>query len=60
LLIGDGSPAPSPGGLRVDGSPIPLGSTATHEPTVVTRALWARWKSLDETLKNPEMKGMTI
>jgi len=25
-----------------------------------SRALWARWKSLDETLKNPEMKGMTI
>ena len=25
---------------------VPSGSTATHEPTVVTRALWARWKSL--------------
>jgi len=58
--LGYGSNAPSLGGLRVDGSPVPLGSTAAHEPTVVTRALWARWKSLDETLKNPEMKGMTI
>jgi IS605 OrfB family transposase len=58
--LGDGSSAPSLGGFTLDGSPIPLGSTATHDPTVVTRALWARWKSLDETLKNPEMKGMTI
>jgi hypothetical protein len=31
-----------------------------HDPTVVTRALWARWKSLGETLKNPEMKGIII
>ena len=46
--------------LNSDGSPVALGSTATHDPTVVTKALWARWKSLDETLKNPEMKGMTI
>jgi IS605 OrfB family transposase len=58
--LGDGSSAPSLGGFTLDGSPIPLGSTATHDPTVVTRALWARWKSLDKTLKNPEMKGMTI
>jgi IS605 OrfB family transposase len=58
--LGDGSTAPSLGGLRVDGSPVPLGSTATHDPTAVARALWARRKSLDETLKNPKMKGMTI
>jgi transposase len=58
--LGDGSNAPSLGGLVVDGSPVPLGSTAAHDPTVVTRALWARWKSLGETLKNPEMKGMII
>jgi putative transposase len=58
--ICDGSNAPSLRGLNLDGSPVPLGSTATHDPTVVTRALWARWKSLDETLKNPEVKGMTI
>jgi putative transposase len=58
--LGDGSHAPSLGGLGVDGSPVPLGSTATHEPTGIPKSLWARWKSLDKTLKNPEMKGMTI
>ena len=58
--LGDGSSAPSLGGLKVDGSPVPLGSTAAHDPTAVARALWARRKSLGETLKNPEMKGMTI
>jgi len=58
--LGNGSTAPSLGGLKVDGSPIPLGSTATHDPTGIPKFLWARWKSLDETLKDPEMKGMTI
>ena len=58
--LGDGSSAPSLRGLSLDGSPVPLGSTATHDPTGIPKALWARWKSLDETLKNPEMKGMTI
>jgi IS605 OrfB family transposase len=58
--LGDGSNAPSLGGLKVDGSPIPLGSTATHDPTGIPKFLWARWKSLDVTLKDPEMKGMTI
>ncbi|MFZ8791700.1 MAG: hypothetical protein ACO2OS_05465 [Thermosphaera aggregans] len=38
--------APSLGGLVVDGSPVPLGSTATHDPRVATRALWARWRFL--------------
>ncbi|MCC6057269.1 MAG: transposase [Desulfurococcaceae archaeon] len=58
--VGNGSNAPSLRGLSLDGSPMPLGSTATHDPTVVTRTLWARWKSLDKTLKNPKIKGMTI
>jgi hypothetical protein len=31
----------------LDGSPIPLGSTATHEPIEIPRSLWGRWKSLD-------------
>jgi len=31
--LGSGSNAPSLSGLNLDGSPIPLGSTATHEPT---------------------------
>jgi IS605 OrfB family transposase len=58
--VGDGSNAPSLRGLSLDGSPIPLGSTATHDPTGISKSLWARWKSLDETLKNPKIKGMTI
>jgi hypothetical protein len=32
----------------LDGSPVPLGSTATHEPIEITRSLWGRWKSLDD------------
>jgi IS605 OrfB family transposase len=57
--LGDGSHAPSLGGLGVDGSPIPLGSTAAHDPTVVTKTLWARWKSLDATNKH-ELIRMSI
>jgi IS605 OrfB family transposase len=37
------------GDPRVDGSPMPLGSTATHEPIEIPRSLWGRWKSLDAT-----------
>jgi len=47
--LGDGSIAPSPGGLYLDGSLVPLGSTAAHEPTEIVRDLWARRKSLDAT-----------
>jgi hypothetical protein len=36
--LGDGSNAPSLGGLRVDGSPVPLGSTATHDPTGISES----------------------
>ncbi|MCE4625909.1 MAG: IS200/IS605 family accessory protein TnpB-related protein [Desulfurococcales archaeon] len=44
---GDGSRAPSPGGrLILDGSLVPLGSTATHDPIGIPKPLWARWKSL--------------
>ncbi|MGC8696646.1 MAG: IS200/IS605 family accessory protein TnpB-related protein, partial [Conexivisphaera sp.] len=45
-LGGDGSAAPSPLGLSVDGRPMPLASTAAHDPTVIARDLWARCKSL--------------
>jgi hypothetical protein len=31
------------------GSPVPLGSTATHEPIEIPRSLWGRWKSPDAT-----------
>jgi putative transposase len=41
-------------GVSSDGSPVPLGSTATHEPIEIPRSLWGRWKSPDATgLKNP-------
>jgi len=45
--LGDGSSAPSLGGLALDGSPVLLGSTATHDPALIPREVWARWKSLD-------------
>jgi len=57
---GDGSNAPSLGGFDVDGSPVPLGSTATHDPTGIARPLWARWKSLEATLNNPKVHEMTL
>jgi len=47
--LGYGGNAPSLGGLTLDGSPVPLGSTATHEPAGIPRSLWARWKSLPQT-----------
>ena len=28
----------------LDGSPIPLGSTAINEPIEIPRSLWVRWK----------------
>jgi hypothetical protein len=31
----------------LDGSPMPLGSTATYETAGVSKTLWGRWKSLD-------------
>jgi IS605 OrfB family transposase len=33
---------------RVDGSPMPLGSTAINEPIGISISLWGRWKSLDD------------
>ncbi|ACL10443.1 IS element ISDka1 orfB, putative transposase [Desulfurococcus amylolyticus 1221n] len=53
-LRGGGSTAPSPADLNLDGSPVPLGSTAAHEPTVIARDLWARWKPLEATLNDPK------
>jgi len=55
-LRGDGSAAPSPAGSAVDGSPVPLGSTATRDPTGIPRSLWARWKSLDATNEHELMR----
>ncbi len=48
--LGDGSHAPSLGRLiSVDVSSIPLGTKAIHDPTVLPRGLWTRWKSLPQT-----------
>ena len=44
----EGSAQKGFGDPRVDGSPVPLGSTATHEPIEIPRSLWGRWKSLDD------------
>jgi len=55
-LLGDGSSAPSPAGLPVDGSHVPFGSTATHDPTGIPMSLWARRKPLDATNKNKLMR----
>jgi len=57
--LGDGSNAPSLGGLNLDGSPVPLGSTATHDPTGIPKSLWARWKPLDAINKH-ELIRMSI
>jgi len=54
--LGDGSDAPSLGWLAVDGSRVPFGSTAAHDPIVVTRALWARWKPLGAANKHELLK----
>jgi hypothetical protein len=32
----------------IDRSPVPLGSTATHEPIGISISPWGRWKSPDD------------
>jgi hypothetical protein len=44
----EGSAQKGFGFLSIDGSPMPLGPTATHEPIEIPRSLWGRWKSLDD------------
>jgi len=59
--LGNESRAPSPAGLiPLDGSPVPLGSTAAHDPITLPRGLWARWKSLEATSNNPKVPRMTL
>jgi hypothetical protein len=41
------------GVLGIDGSPFPLGSTATSEPIEIPRSLWGRWKPPMPQDKNP-------
>ena len=57
-LGGDGSSAPSHPGHNLDGSHVPFGSTAAHEPTGIPRSLWARLKSLD--IKEHQIISMNI
>jgi hypothetical protein len=45
----EGSAQKGFGDPSLDGSPVPLGSTATHEPIEIPRPLWGRWKSPDAT-----------
>jgi hypothetical protein len=40
-------------GLTLDGSPVPLGLKAAHEPIEIPKSLWERWKSLDATGSKP-------
>jgi len=48
--LGDGSNAPSLSkNLNIDGRVVPLPSTAAHDPIVVKKPLWMRWKSLPQT-----------
>jgi hypothetical protein len=44
----EGSAQKGFGVSTLDGSPMPLGSTATHEPIEIPRSLWG-WKSPDAT-----------
>ena len=43
----EGSAQKGFGDPSLDGSPIPLGSTATSEPIEIPRSLWERWRSPD-------------
>jgi hypothetical protein len=45
----EGSAQKGFGVSTLNGSPMPLGSTATHEPIEIPRSLWERWKSPDAT-----------
>jgi putative transposase len=49
----EGSAQKGFGFLSIDGSPFPLGSTATHEPIGISISLWGMWKPLDATGSKP-------
>jgi hypothetical protein len=44
----EGSAQKGFGDPSIDGSPVPPGSTGTHEPIEIPRSLWGRWKSPDD------------
>jgi len=66
--LGDGSSAPSLGGVKLNVSPVPLGMKAAHDPIVIEKKLWARRKSLEEmkiemlesNLKHPKKAKITL
>ncbi len=47
-IWGNGSNAPSPVELNVDGRSFPFSATATHDPTQIPKSVWARRKSLPQ------------
>jgi transposase len=49
----EGSAQKGFGAPILDGSPVPLGSTATGEPIEIPRSLWGRWKSPNTTGSKP-------
>ena len=57
---GDGSDAPSPALAlaSVDGRAVPLPSTGPHEPTGISKSLWARARSLRLTMTENKMIGV--
>jgi len=59
-LRDDGSYAPSPVGHNLDGRLVPLASTATHDPIVIPKSLWARWNPLGATINLYKFIGMNI
>ena len=58
--LGNGSGAPSLGESNLDGSPVPLGSTATHDPAPIAREVWVRWKSLEGGSAHPKPPQNTL
>ncbi len=45
--LDEGSAQKGFGFLSIDGSPVPLGSTAINEPIGISISPWGRWKSPD-------------
>ncbi|MEM1961883.1 MAG: hypothetical protein QW564_03325 [Sulfolobales archaeon] len=59
-LGGDGSDAPSHPRLKLDGSSVPLGSTATHEAIQIPISVWVRWKPLDTATNENKLIRVSI
>jgi hypothetical protein len=57
--LGIESNTQSPGGPTLDGSPMPLDSTATHEPTGIPKTLWTV-QLINNKNKHPGMNEGTM